>query len=209
LGVNREIKRTRKDFTEEELENWPSVMIAINNDPQVQKIAIEIDDSVFFRTSTVANILETSLNQNLEEKNLTCDIEPTFEKKRFWETVKRYPNQIRETEFFMVSPNLSEIAKSLNLDLDTLHKTTNTKQTTLSLQSDKASNLTLSMDDEFISSLVDYSSKGGGNITIKIKGLSKSIKTAKSVTRISVDEMEFTGLTPPKLISLFMSLLHA
>jgi hypothetical protein len=59
LGVKRTLPRTLRDFTVEDLENWPSVWIIVNNHVDVQLVAFERDNKVFQRTATVAKILET------------------------------------------------------------------------------------------------------------------------------------------------------
>lgn len=207
LGVNRSILRNTRDFTREELEDWPSIWIAFNNNPDVQKIIVQIDHRVFYRTTTVAHIIEASLNQQLFSYNLHCRINPTFEANQFWEIVDHYTNRIVETEFFMVSPNLANISKGLKLDLRQLHANTNTQETTIKLQSDKSSNLTLKKDDGFISTLVDYSSLGGGNISIKIKGIRKKIRTQDRVTEVTVDGLELENIKQKDLLELFKKII--
>lgn len=207
LGVNRSIMRNTRDFTKEQLEDWPNIWIAFNNNPDVQKILVQIDHRVFFRTSTVAHIIEASLNQQLSVYNLHCRINPTFETNQFWDVVSQHTGRIVETEFFMISPNLANISKGLKLDLRQLHENTNTQETTIKLQSDKASNLTLKKSDDFISSLVDYSSLGGGNISIKIKGVRKKIRTQDRVSEISFDSVELDNLKHKELLEIFKKLM--
>jgi hypothetical protein len=132
---------------------------------------------------------------------------PTFEKNIFWEIVEKYPNKILSTEFLMISPNLSNISDALNFDLNKLHKDTNTQETTLRLQSDKESNLTLTKENDFIASIVDYSSEGGGNIKVKVKGLRKTIRTQDSVMETSVNSLNIDLKEPSQLLNFFKGLL--
>ncbi|MBA4319041.1 MAG: hypothetical protein C0412_11640, partial [Flavobacterium sp.] len=193
IGVNRNITRIKKDFEEEILDNWPSAYIVINNDPDVQKIAIEEDRNAFYRTSTIANIISSNMNKELFGNKLTLDIKPTFQKSEFWEVVHQYNKKITKAEFFMVAPNLTNISKNLELDLGEIKKLTNSKNTNLSLESATDESLTLSENDSFTNSLVQYSSEGGGTIHLKIKSIRKKIKTEDSIRSVEIDDLVFQG----------------
>ena len=41
VNVRRDKKIQKKDFTEELIDTYPSLLIAINNNPNVQKIAVQ------------------------------------------------------------------------------------------------------------------------------------------------------------------------
>ena len=58
-----------------------------------------------------------------------------------------------------------------------------------------------------IDGLVDYASQGGGNISFKIKGLQKSVKTTKTPTEINVDELELKNLSTQELINILKLIL--
>jgi hypothetical protein len=169
----------------------PSVFLVINNDPNVQLIAIEYDSRAFTRPSTVINILENNINPLLEKLWLRIYIRPLFSKNEFWDVVRSHKNRLKCVEFFMLAPNLASISKGLQLDLAELKNRTNSAKTDLTLRSPKNENLTLSEDDEFIQSLVYYSSEGGGTIHVTAKNVKKKIKTEDSVKSVEVDEINF------------------
>ncbi len=208
LGVNRSINRQLKDFSEETLDNWPSILVVINNRPDSQLVAIELDRKVFYRTTTVANILESNLNELLREKQLQVRFMPTFEKNQFWEIVSKYSERVVQVEFEMISPNLSNISKSLNLDLAALRDSTNTQETLLRLRSDKESHLTLSPNDTFINSLVAYSAEGGGNVSLKIKGVKRKFKTENSISEIEVKDIEIRAKSVEEIAKIFSEILR-
>ena len=193
LGANRSLIRITKEFKEEELDNWPSVYVVINNNPSIQLVAVEVDTQAFYRTSTVVNILTINLNQKLKEYDLILEINPLFEKDEFWNIVKSHKNRITNAKFFMVAPNLPDISKNLKLDLEELKKSTNSQKTNMFLQSPKGESLSLTQDDSFINSLVHYASEGGGTIHLKARGIRKTIKTEDSVKTFEIDEVHFTG----------------
>ena len=47
IGVKRNTKVFKKDFTEANIENYPNIIVAINNKPDVQKIAIQENSKAF------------------------------------------------------------------------------------------------------------------------------------------------------------------
>ena len=193
MGVRRTVTLHTRDFDERETEDWPGIVVAIDNDPEVQKTAIQLDFRVFRHTQTVARILEDNLNRALRKDNLSVYFEPLFERSDFWKTVERYPNQILRASFDLISPNMSNISGELNLDLAELHKNTNTKRTKLELNSDRGTALQLTPKDPTVNSLVNYASDGGGEISLKIVGLKRKIKTSQSIKETSFQELRITG----------------
>ena len=189
LGHQKLLNITDKSFQEEKVEDWTPIFIIINNNPDVQKVFIEKNRKIFTNTETVARILENNLTAFLKKYNLGVYFEPLFGEEEFWNIVDKYPSSIVQICFELISPNLSNISEALTLDLEQLHKDTNTKKTNLELNSEKESNLTVPRDNEMINGLVQYASKGGGDISVKIKGMRRRIKMSKSVTEIEVEEM--------------------
>src|SRR6185369_3625385 len=128
IAANRRIKRYR-NFKDEKLENWPFCYILINNDPNVQKIAIQHHARVFANTDTVAKIIEFNLNKCLVPLGLHLYIKPTFERNFFWDAVRKHREEVIKVEFELISPNLATISKSLEVDLGKLYSLTNTQNT--------------------------------------------------------------------------------
>lgn len=189
IGANRGIRRIKRDFTEEKIENWPNCLVVINNNRNIQKIAIQQNVSVFWNTQAIVNIIENNLNSKLNAYQLSIVFEPMFEEKVFWDIVNKNKNKVIAVDFELVTPNLSNISSGLSDDLKSLQKTTNTQKTNLKLQSDKDSSLDLSENNNLIGELVTYASQGGGNIKCKIRGYKRSINTSKNIKQESVDEI--------------------
>jgi hypothetical protein len=210
MGVLRAVTLHTKDFEydETQAEDWPKIVIAIDNDPEVQKAAIQLDYRVFQHTGTVARILEDNLNRVLRRDNLNVFFEPMFERGDFWRTVSQYPNQITRASFELVSPNMSNITRVLNVELGELCRATNTGKTNLELNGKEGSGLRLSPDDPIVSSLVDYASEGGGKITLKISGLDQTITTSESIKEITISEVEMSGDSAKQLASLARTILE-
>jgi hypothetical protein len=199
VGANRGQTIETEDFERLTIDDWPSALVAIDNEPTVQMMAIEVEHRAFHKTRTLAGILQDNLNKALRQYLLHISIMPIFDKAEFWQIVSTYKGQITRVRFDMVSPNMSNIAASLKVDLHELNRSTNVQHTTLELKSDKRNSLTLSPDDETISSLVDYSSKGGGNISVKVRGLQKIIQTSDSTKEINAGDIEISVNSPEQL----------
>ena len=190
-------------FEQEQIETWPHVIVIINNKPDVQIIAVSRNTRAFRSGSVVAKILQENLESVLQKYQLSIQIEALFEKSEFWNLVEKYQNQIISVNFELISPNMANISKTLNLDLARLNADTNSHRTDLKLNSSEGSTLEINQENPLVNSLVDYSSEGGGNIELKLKGLKKVIRTPKSVREISIDELSAQNLTQEQLKWLF------
>ncbi len=188
LGVSRPVKVTHKDFTDDEVENFPNIIVGINNNPSVQKILIQKNKKAFSDTQTVSHILEQSFDPKLQKQNLSFYIEPMFDKKEFWNLVAKYKGRVTQVTFDLISPNMANISKNLKLNLKEIYEDTNTHKTRLQLNSDKDHHLQIDESSKFVNSLVEYSSEGAGNIAMRVKGLREQLHTAQSITEFSIDE---------------------
>lgn len=207
LGVERDLKRKTREFEVEEVENWPTVFVVFSNDPAVQKCLIQCEGG-FQKTATVVRLIEASLNTVLAQQQLAIAFEPIYAESYFWDLVDRYEGKITQIEFELISPNLSNISASLTLDLGALNQSTNTQRTNLQLNSDENATLTPSAEDPLIQGLVRYSSDGGGDISIRAKGLRRKIHTARGVTELSIDELLIEGASPEQLVGVFRDLMQ-
>ncbi len=193
LGARRSLKVAKKDFTEDTIDNYPNLLIAINNHPDVQKIAIQENPAAFQKTHAITTIIEESIESKIKKQSLAFYLEPLYNKQEFWNLVNRFKGKVKQVSFELISPNLANISKNLKLNLKEIYEDTNTHKTTLELNSDKDSHLEINEGSKFINSLVDYSADGGGNIAVKVAGYSKKFHTAQSITEFSIDENLLKG----------------
>ena len=103
---------------------------------------------------------------------------------------------------------MSNISKTLSTALKSLGKETNAVKEELALSSDPYSSLDISPDNETIKGLVEYTSQGCGDITLKVRGIRKKIRTSKSFQQISISGIELTA-TPEQLEKNLKSILKA
>lgn len=188
IAVKRKTKVYKKDFSEDVIENYPNIILAFNNHPDVQKIAIQSNKLAFTDCKSVSHLLVKSIDEKVKSKNLSFFLEPIYDKKEFWNLVARYPKQIKQVTFDLVSPNLANISKNLTLNLKELYEDTNTQRTKVELNAEPESYLDIKDKSKFINSLVDYSADGGGDISMRVNGIRKKIHTAQSPSEFSIDE---------------------
>jgi hypothetical protein len=199
IGAKKSLRRHKADFEAERLDDWPHVIVVVNNDPDLQLLAVSRNKKAFTSTAVVADMLCENLNRVLGQYCLHIEIEAMFEQKSFWSLVEQYRGEIRNVTFELVSPNMANISKTLEINLAQINKDTNSHRTDLSLNSGEGSALEINQDNNVINSLVDYASAGGGDILIRLRGMKKVIKTSKSIKQVSIEEVLLQNPTPQTL----------
>ncbi|AEF80965.1 hypothetical protein [Leadbettera azotonutricia] len=202
FAVNRSMIRETKIFTEEELENWPSFLVYFWNDPKKQYLIIQERKKAFQHIDTITSYIENYLSDKLKEYGLTIHFEPLFNIEDFWHIISEHYNNIKEIQFELITPNMANISHNLSTDLKNLAYSTNTTRSQLTIASDVGSSLKIENDNSQINNLVKYSSEGGGNITIRVKGLKSKIQTSKTKKTIEINEMEIIGKDPGEIIQI-------
>lgn len=207
VAVKRDRKITNIDFTEGVVEDYPNILIAINNAADVQKIAIQSYTNAFKTTDIVSRFLEQSIDKELNKSNLSMYVEPIIDEKEFWKMVQRYDKRITQLSFDMVSPNMANISQNLKINLKELYEDTNAHKTKIELDSDKDSYLEIKQNNQLLNSLVDYTSQGGGNISMRIDGVRRKLHTAQTISEFSVNENLIKGLDWDELDKTFKDIL--
>lgn len=193
IAANRHIKRETEDFKRESIDNWPSILVAIWNDADRQMVAVQRRISAFAYPTTPAKIIEATVNIGLAKKGLRAHMEPLFDESAFWQLINSYRSRVKKLTFDLITPNMSNISASIDQNLKDLAKSTNTAKTNLSLEADPSSVLNVDQSNRGVSSLVDYASQGGGDISIKVRGVRKVFKAQKEVRQIEVDSLSISG----------------
>lgn len=193
IAANRSLSRETKDFTEEELDNWPSLLVAVWNEPDKQLIAVQKRPAAFQQTDTVVRLILGSVESHLAKQQLRIHWEPLFEKKIFWDIVNRYEGKIQEIQFEIITPNMANISGYLPEDLKEFAKQTNSSINKINIESDPSSSLKIEPANRTINGLVEYSSEGGGDISVKIVGAKKKIHTSRTVKEIELEELQLHG----------------
>lgn len=193
IAHNRSIHRETKDFRDEVIDNWPSILVAIWNNPEKQFIAVQRRSTSFSSCEVVVKMIINSLSPQLRNHHLRAVHEPLFEKQKFWSLLHQYEGRIKSVEFEIITPNMANISGSLSDDLKDFAKTTNSVRNKLKIESDPEAPLHLEESNRTLQGLVNYSSEGGGNISLKIDGVKKTHNTSKTVKEIQLGDMEIQG----------------
>lgn len=206
VAANRSLNHETRDFKTEVIDNWPKILVAIWNEPDKQLIAIQHRYAAFQSTDAFLKILLGSVENVLAKNQLTVISDPLFEKHIFWDLVDRNPGRVQEVEFEIITPNMANISGSLSDDLKKFAKETNSIKNKITISADKSSALHVSHNNPTVNGLVDYSSQGGGNISIKLKGVKKKITTSKTIKEFSIEESSLIG-EPNQIVKILKELL--
>ena len=202
LAVERDLKVGRRDFTEDVVENWPQIFVLFDNDPEVQTCFIEDRKQAFSSTKTVAQALEEAFGKLLFRYGLTVSFNPIYDEEYFWKLVDRHRGQVTRVEFTLVTPNMPSISRKVRQLMDNVGQATDAEVTKLALVSDPKGALFLDPENETLKTLVEYSSDGGGETKVKVRGL-KLKSTSQGICDVSIDELNFEGFNVGETMRIF------
>lgn len=202
LGAKKHVEIGTTDLKKSTIDSWPHITIIINNNPQIQTIAISRNTKAFSSTAAVSKLLQRNLEHALRTRQLTLHIKPIFDKRDFWSVISKYEHEISSVKFELISPNMSNISKSLTIDLKTINEETNSHRTNVELNADNGANLELSESNRVVSGLVEYAAQGGGNISIKVQGVRQKIQTNTEIKTLEIDEFTVDNLSQDGLFLL-------
>lgn len=193
VAVNRSIHVETKDFTDDVVENWPSLLVAVWNAPDIQMFAVQKRTTVFPRCESAVKMILGAIEGQLAHHHLRAIHEPLFEKEKFWSLISKFEGRIKSVDFELITPNMANISGSLPNDLKEFAKHVNSTRNHLKIESDPQAPLHLEEDNDTLSGLVEYSSQGGGNISLKIDGIKKKFNTATTVKEVHLSDVELEG----------------
>lgn len=195
LGPEKTVTIQDRDFEQITVDTVEDVRVIIDNNPDVQKIAISQNHLAFETSFVVANILETNLNKILDEFGIEISINPILNKEDFWKLIHRYEHKITSLRFEIVKPNISNISGSLGEQLKGLINTTNSLKTTVELKAPHGRVLeNIDEENKPLMEIADYAAKGGASdIKIKIKNVSKVIRTNSTIEKVQISDIEMSG----------------
>ena len=206
--ANKKTAKIAKDFTYKLMENEPYIYVIINNNPGEQKILISQNIEAFTNHSTVKNILKTLFIKELRYFGLNIEIEQMFDVINFWKLVEKHQYILTMVNFKFIKPNLADISKTLPEDIRRFSENVNGHETKLMVKApDNGILENINRENEMVNGLVDYSSEGGGEITIKLKNVRKQINANEGVITTCIDEASIEG-APEQIIKIFKTLFY-
>lgn len=199
LAPLRPLTRELPDFRIDQIENWPHVLAIILNREDEQYIAVQERASAFASTDIVVKVIQKATRTALEKAGLRLHIEQMFSKTFFWDIVKEHGKSITYVDFEFITPNMANISATLSDELKQVAKNTNAVKTDLQLRSDPAAALDLSPKNTTLQGLVNYTSEGGGDITVKVKRIRKRYHTSTSSRTVTMSGLEVSA--PPDQVA--------
>ena len=193
VAANRSLNHETKDFKTEVIENWPKILVAVWNKADKQLIAVQHRTAAFQSTDAVVKLIFNSIEPILSQRQLTAVSDPLFEKHVFWDLIKANVGKVQEIAFEIITPNMANISGTLPDNLKDFARATNATRSKIEISSEKSNALKIDENNTTIAGLVDYSSEGGGGISIKISGFKKKIHTSKTVKEVVIDEASLIG----------------
>lgn len=193
IGIQKTIDLDTKELKREKVESWPNVTVIVDNSPDIQGIAISRNPRAFSSTRILIDHLHRAISTRLRARGLTIEIREQFNTSDFWSVVSDNEGKVQRIRFEMVSPNMANISAALTVDLRGLNRDTHSQRVDIELNAPPNSSLSIDHENPLINGCVDYASKGGGDIAVKIQGMRKEIRTSTAVKTIEIDKLEFTG----------------
>ncbi|WP_392469337.1 hypothetical protein ACF3OC_12775 [Sphingobacterium cellulitidis] len=203
-------KKTKivKNFKESVFEHEPYVYVIINNDKNIQKIAISQNSEAFYAVDAAKNVLFKVLNRELKKYGLNVEIEKLFDVRDFWTYVDDHRHEIKKIEFEFIKPNLASISKVIPEAFRKLQEKTNAHKAKVAIEAPDHGVLEeINRSNKEISGMVEYSSEGGGNIKMKIKGLKRIINTEEKPVILQIREIDLEG-APDQLIKIYKEIVE-
>lgn len=196
-----------RDFEQNKVFHEPFVYIILNNNPNVQKIAISENVDAFSKPTVVKNFLVKLFNKYLEKYGLGVAIEELFQKESFWKFVEKNKYKITLIDFKYIRPNLANISKSLPEDFKNFANNVNSKESHIVIKAPENGILeNINKENPTVNGLVDYTSEGAGDIKLKIQGLRKRYSTQENPIFIQINEVQIEG-TPDEVIKVCKSII--
>ncbi|MFZ7131927.1 MAG: hypothetical protein ACOWWR_06175 [Eubacteriales bacterium] len=159
-----------KNFEDQSIIAEPSIDVYICNDQDIQVIGLVWGSKAFQTKEAAISWLTVLFNRYLKYYALDLSIQPIYRSHDFWKFVRENENEIRSLEFTISYPNLPSLRKELGEALTEITKSTNSENSRLTLNAGKKKNLIIDEDDKRLNNLVNYSSSGGGKISVRTEG---------------------------------------
>ena len=145
------------------------------------------------RARSIARRIETSLQNILLKDDLTVKISPLYKECDFGAFVEAHKEKITKISFDLITPNMSNISSRLSEDLKRMAKMTGTAETNLKFNAARNGSLNLERGNTEIDGLVDYASKGGGEIRISAKNVKIAYGSNDAQINAEIEDIELTG----------------
>jgi len=204
--ANKKIAFIAQNFEMHKVPTEPFLFVAINNNPEVQLIAISENLEAFSSPTVVRNILRDIFQKDLRKYGLNIEIEQLIDQQDFWKYIHRFQNKLTKIDFEFIKPNMANISGSLDEEFRDFANSVNSHESHIIIAAPQNGLLeNINQENPEIRGLIDYASEGGGNVKIKVKGVRKMYTTDQSPITVLVDEVSIEG-APEQAIKMYQAI---
>lgn len=164
----KNVKIINEDKFEEIVDSFPYITVFIDNTPEHQILAVETSKD-YTSPKSIAKYFNEKINGLLADSHLAVKISPLYKKSDFWSFIEEHKDKISRINFELITPNMSNISHSLSEELKSLSKSTKSSLTNLNICAERGKSLVIDQQNQGIASMVDYSSDGGGEISVRVR----------------------------------------
>ncbi|MBD5417000.1 MAG: hypothetical protein HDR50_04940 [Desulfovibrio sp.] len=191
LVISREknVKYYRKDHVKDIIPSFPPAYILIDNANDIQIIAVQ-NTIEYSSTEQIIKVLIDRINAKIKYMNLYVKYSSIYRESSFWKFVENHKNEIAYVYFEIITPNMSSISKNLSDDFKRIAKATNAVSTKYKIQANMDSHLNIDRDNRDIAGLADYTSRGGGESKIKLRGTKIDFRSNDFQLQVEIPEID-------------------
>lgn len=172
------------DFNRKTIKSDPYAIIAIDNDPHQQIIAIKNSRNAFTSSNSIVRIFSETFNRELSYYNLNIHIEAISKLNSFWKEVSLHNREVIKLKFELIKPNMSNISNTFAGELRELVDQTNSHKTNLNLESSANGYLEdINEKNKRLTGIMNYVSEGGGSLKATFSDKTKFDSKSNIVTR--------------------------
>ncbi|MBL7729799.1 MAG: hypothetical protein JNM88_01365 [Chitinophagaceae bacterium] len=206
--AQKKVTKITRNFKTSKIDNEPYSYVIINNDPSIQKIAISDNIEAFSHPDVIKNILKKTFQKDLDKYGLNIEIEQLFDEASFWKYANQYKHLITYLNFQFIKPNLANISSSLPEVFKKFTEDVNSHESNIKIKAPENGTLEgIDKSNKNIKGLVEYASKGAGNIKLKVKKLRKILSTKENPIIVQADEISIEG-APEQVVKIFKSIVE-
>lgn len=185
VGNDRKVPYV-EEFETKRIDSAPYSVIAIDNNPERQIMAIRNDRNAFSGADTLSRIVERALNEKLNYYNIEIHIEAISPKENFWSAILNSKEDVVKIKFEIIKPNLSNISSSLDQEMKGIIDDLNSHKSTITFEATSSGSLeNVNQSNIKLNNIVNYATEGGGNATVKFKDKT-TYNTKKSITKRTI-----------------------
>ena len=186
VGNDRKVPYV-EEFERKEIDSVPYSVIAIDNEPEKQIMAIRNDRNAFSGADTLSRIVERALNEKLNYYNIEIHVEAISPKENFWDAISKSKEDVVKIKFEIIKPNMSNISSRLDQEIKEVIEDLNSHKSTITFEA--TSNGTLENVNQAnvkLNNMVNYATDGGGNASVKFKDKT-TYTTKKNIKKKTVE----------------------